>query len=310
MKKIYLLAACLAAGFSIAQVSFTTVGMAVTQNFDGMATTLPAGWSAYRDSGSGTLGQDLAPVVDNGSSNSGAVYSVGDTGAADRALGSIASGSTVPAFGAQFTNNTGAAITSINVSFTEEQWRTGSNATVDEVVVFTYSTNATGLNDAVATWMPMTAGNLTEILTTATDNAAVNGNLTANQLSKNFTINGLNLNNGSSIWIKWTDANDFGSDCLLAVDNLSLTPLAGSLSVSDINQLKSNFVKNSLVKNNEISFGTDVKDVKIYTLTGQLVKSSSLKASKTLNVAELQKGNYIVTGTVNNQAVSRKILKD
>lgn len=310
MKKIYLLAAGLLTCLSFAQVSFTAVGTAVTQNFDGMGTTLPTGWSAYRDSGSGTLGQDLAPVVDNGSSNSGAMYSVGETNATDRALGSIASGSTVPAFGAQFTNNTGSTITSINVNFTEEQWRTGSNATADEIVAFTFSTNATGLNDAAATWTPLTAGNLTEILTTATDNAAVNGNLPANQLNKTFTITGLSLANGSSIWIKWTDANDFGSDCLLAIDNLSLTPLSGTLAVSDISKTKLNFIKNSFVKNNEISFGADVKDVKVYTLTGQLVKSSSVKANETLNVAELQKGNYIVTGTINNQAVSQKILKD
>jgi hypothetical protein len=35
-----------------------------------------------------------------------------------------------------------------------------------------------------------------------------------------------------------------------------------------------------------------------------------VKNGATLNVAELQKGNYIVTGTVNNQPVSQKILKD
>lgn len=310
MKKFYFLAAALVSAMSFAQISFTTVGAAVTQNFDGMGTTLPTGWSAYRASGSGTVGQALSPVVDNGSANSGAIYSVGAASAADRALGSISSGSTVPAFGAQLTNNTGSAITSINVSFTEEQWRSGSNATVDEIVVFSYSTNATSIDDAAATWTPMTAGNLTEILTTTTTAAAVDGNAAANQLAKSFSITGLNIANGGSVWIKWTDADDFGSDCLLAVDNLSLTPLAGTLGVSDFNKTKSNFVKNTFVKNDEITFGADAKDVKVYTLTGQLVKTASVKANGTLNVAELAEGNYIVTGTVNNQAVSQKILKN
>jgi hypothetical protein len=71
-----------------------------------------------------------------------------------------------------------------------------------------------------------------------------------------------------------------------------------------------NFIKNTFVKNEEITFGADVKDVKIYTLTGQVVKSASVKSNTVLNVAELAKGNYIVTGMVNNQPVSQKILKD
>lgn len=86
---------------------------------------------------------------------------------------------------------------------------------------------------------------------------------------------------------------------------------SGTLAVSDVSNAKrSEFIKNSLVKSDEIMFGADVKDVKVYTLSGQLVKTTSIKANGTLSVAELTKGNYIVTGIVNNQAVSQKILKD
>lgn len=82
------------------------------------------------------------------------------------------------------------------------------------------------------------------------------------------------------------------------------------LAVSDLNKTKSNFIKNTFVKNEEITFGADVKDVKVYNLSGAVVKTGAVKNGSTLNVAELQKGNYIVTGTVNNQPVSQKILKD
>lgn len=87
---------------------------------------------------------------------------------------------------------------------------------------------------------------------------------------------------------------------------------SGSLAVTEINKGKSiaNFVKNTFVKNNEITFGADVKDVKVYNMFGQIVKEASVKANGTVNVAELTKGNYIVTGTVNKEAVSQKILKD
>ncbi|WP_267401988.1 MULTISPECIES: lamin tail domain-containing protein [unclassified Chryseobacterium] len=85
----------------------------------------------------------------------------------------------------------------------------------------------------------------------------------------------------------------------------------GALAVSDVNLSRaSNFVKNTFVKTSEITFGSDVKDVKIYNMFGQIVKSASVKAGASVNVADLAKGNYIVTGTVNNQPVSQKILKD
>ena len=85
----------------------------------------------------------------------------------------------------------------------------------------------------------------------------------------------------------------------------------GSLAVVESKNAKSaNFVKNSFVKNNEITFGADVKDVKVFNMFGQLVKEASVKQNGTVSVAELAKGNYIVTGTVNNQPVSQKILKD
>jgi len=49
--------------------------------------------------------------------------------------------------------------------------------------------------------------------------------------------------------------------------------------------------------------------VKVYNIIGQVVKTASVKENQPLNIDE-QKGNYIVTGTVNNQPVSQKILKD
>lgn len=87
---------------------------------------------------------------------------------------------------------------------------------------------------------------------------------------------------------------------------------SGTLAVTEINKGKSivNFVKNTFVKNNGITFGADAKDVKVFNMSGQVVKTASVKQNETVSVSELAKGNYIVTGTVNNQLVSQKILKD
>lgn len=97
----------------------------------------------------------------------------------------------------------------------------------------------------------------------------------------------------------------------VTIDNLTVQTFStGSLAVSDFGREKSLFVKNTFVKNNEIVFGANAKDVKVFNMFGQVVKTASVKADGTLNVADLAKGNYIVTGTVNNEAVSQKILKD
>ncbi|MCJ8152180.1 T9SS type A sorting domain-containing protein [Chryseobacterium sp. SSA4.19] len=95
----------------------------------------------------------------------------------------------------------------------------------------------------------------------------------------------------------------------ITIDDVSWTA-AGTLAVSDLAGKKGSFVKNTFVTTEQISFGAPVKDVKIYNMVGQIVKTASVKENESLNIAELQKGNYIVTGIVNNKPVSEKILKD
>lgn len=105
------------------------------------------------------------------------------------------------------------------------------------------------------------------------------------------------------------DTNNNSVDFTISLPTPQAT--SGTLAVNDLTDLsKKGFIKNSLVKNDEIIFAAEVKDIKVYTLSGQLVKSASVKNGVSLNVAELQKGNYIVTGLVDNQPVSQKILKD
>ncbi|MDQ0783120.1 T9SS type A sorting domain-containing protein [Chryseobacterium sp. W4I1] len=83
----------------------------------------------------------------------------------------------------------------------------------------------------------------------------------------------------------------------------------GSLSTVDFSASKFSLVKNTLVKS-EINFAKNCKDVKIFNMFGQVVKSLSVKENETVEVSDLAKGNYIVTGTVNNEPVSQKILKE
>lgn len=106
------------------------------------------------------------------------------------------------------------------------------------------------------------------------------------------------------------DTNNNSVDFTISLPTPQAT--SGTLAVNDLTDLskRSRFIKNSLVKNDEIIFAAEVKNIKVYTLSGQLVKTSSVNNGVSLNVAELQKGNYIVTGLVDDQPVSQKILKD
>ncbi|WP_374460116.1 T9SS type A sorting domain-containing protein [Chryseobacterium taeanense] len=101
----------------------------------------------------------------------------------------------------------------------------------------------------------------------------------------------------------------YNNSTVAAFDDFSVIS-STVLAAGEVAPSKYRLVKNTFVKNDGISFGAQSKDVKIFNMYGQVVKTASVKENEVLNVAELQKGNYIVTGTVNNQPVSQKILKD
>ena len=93
----------------------------------------------------------------------------------------------------------------------------------------------------------------------------------------------------------------------LYVDDIQ-TDVTPTLAVIDTNKSKTNLVRNTKVTN-EISFG-EKANVKIYNVSGSLVKSASVEKNTSLNVSSLPKGIYVVTGEVNGQSVSQKIVKE
>lgn len=229
MKKILLLLCVLLIGAnSFAQISLNSLNVAHTEDFDGMGATGTAylpGWTAIKYAGSSTTvatGATLTMAVTNGAATSGGIYNVGTTDATERAFGSLASGSIIPAFGASFINNTGSTVTAIDFAGVMEQWRSGSNATVNEVLPFEYSLDATSLS--TGTWIPLTAMNFNEILIATTTAAAVDGNNAANRAVISATVYGLNWVNGTTLWIRWTDADNTNSDGIYAIDDFSITP--------------------------------------------------------------------------------------
>jgi len=195
-----------------------------TQDFDSMGpsgTELPEGWSAIRSGGSGTLGAALTPGVTTGTATGGGVYNTGAAGDADRALGTLASGSTVPSFGLQLVNNSGVPVDELTLSGVMEQWRTGSSDTIAEDVVFEYSLNASGIGDAGALWTPFAGMDLMERVTSSTSAGAIDGNSPDNQWMMSGLLQDLNWTDQGVLTFRWSDSDAVGSDGLFALDNFS-----------------------------------------------------------------------------------------
>lgn len=235
MKKLFFLAtttlflAFILTTASFGQVSLTAINSAVTQNFDGLTTanfnltdnTSIPGVYAFRAAGNAVPNVFTA---DNGGSNAGRFNNYGTTAATDRALGSASSGTPgTLQYGVRFANNTGTAITSINVRYTGEQWRNGGNATA-QVLAFDYQQAATVTDLTSGTYTAVAALNFTTPTNSAMA-AALDGNAAANRTVITQTIT-VNIPVGQEIMLRWTDINDAGNDHGVSIDDLSVTPQA------------------------------------------------------------------------------------
>lgn len=98
----------------------------------------------------------------------------------------------------------------------------------------------------------------------------------------------------------------YASGGALRFDNVTI--YNGTLAVSDVNDTKVNLVKNTNV-GNAILFGAKA-NVLIVNVNGQVVKSAAVTDGTSLDVSSLAKGMYIVTGSVNGEKVSQKIIKN
>ncbi len=176
----------------------------------------------YRAGGGARDNEQYA--VDTGGSTTGDTYSYGAAASTERALGELRSGTLIPLFGAKFTNNTGATITSLDVAYTGEQWRFGGvHSTVAERLDFQYSDNATDLS--TGTYLDANALDFNPPVTTGTA-GALNGNSAANRTAISSTINGLSIPPGASFFIRINDVDATGADDGLSVDDFSITPQA------------------------------------------------------------------------------------
>ena len=205
----------------LAAVTLSQLNTPVAENFDTLASVtssvMPAGWQ-FEETGSSANTTYGAGI---GSSSTGNTYSFGATGSTDRSLGSVRTSGVASIFGAFVTNDTGDTVTDLTFEFTGEQWRLGALGRVDWLD-FGYSTDATSIGTGV--WIDVDALDFTAPVTSGVT-GALDGNAAENRLLVSYTITGLNLPNGASLWLRWADVEATGSDDGLAIDDFSVTAL-------------------------------------------------------------------------------------
>ncbi|NOH01710.1 MAG: hypothetical protein HND47_06995 [Chloroflexi bacterium] len=195
-----------------------------TQNFDTLASTGSGNVWTNDATISGWYSTRTLYIASAGTGNAGGLYSFGTT-AADRALGSIASGSTSTIFyGVRFVNDTGGVVTQLDISYTGEQWRTGGSSTavpsVAQKLDFQYQVGATSLTSG--TWTDFDTLDFTSPIFGTVSSSALDGNAPANRLALSASITGLNIQPNQEVWLRWQDINDANNDHGLAVDDLSV----------------------------------------------------------------------------------------
>jgi len=198
-------------GINVYSQDFNTLAISGTTN-----TTIPTGWF-FSESGTNA---NTFYSAGTGSGTAGDTYSFGAAANTDRTFGGLRSGTLIPTIGANFINNTGFAITQIPINYTGEQWRAGVlNRNAADRLDFQLSTDATSLT--TGTWTDYNALDFSSPnINTAV--GALDGNATVNRVGIQYLITGLNIVNGATFWIRWTDFDITSSDDGLGIDDFSI----------------------------------------------------------------------------------------
>ena len=209
------LAAAPAPAAGTGSVSLTAVGVAASEPFDSLAisgttnTTLAEGWY-LRETGRAlrtTTSTPRAPAPARAATSTASVLRP----ARNVRFGGLQSGSLNPTVGAAFTNNTGTAITRLDIAYTGEQWRLGAlakrgYASLADPTAWTSSTasmrpaspTARGRTSTAST-SPARSPKARPGPATATSHPTAPPSRAASRLRR--------IAPGATVWMRWTDLN-------------------------------------------------------------------------------------------------------
>ncbi len=196
-----------------------------SQNFNTLASSGSSNPWANELNLDGWYSSRASYIANAGTSTTGGLHSYGTLNSSERALGSLASGTTgVVGFGVRLQNTSGVTLEDIAVTYTGEQWRNNGNAT-QQSLTFWYSVGS-GLDSldlqVDAGWTAFAGLNFAGPVATATA-SALDGNASANQAELSATLSGVSLAPNQELFLRWKDINDTGNDHGLAIDNFNVT---------------------------------------------------------------------------------------
>jgi hypothetical protein len=223
------------AGAANADLILSTSGQTLSQDFNTLASSGTAnswvndstlsGWYAQRQPDPGV---DLATYdAGTGSGTTGILMSYGSASDSDRALGALGSGGTYwgsPSTGAiagywgvRIQNNTGLTLTQFTVTYDVEQWRNSAAAAQPLVVEWAIDP---------ANWFDtFNAGATTDSPVSGGTAGALVGNDSANRIADVSFNPTVTWNSGTTVWIRFRELNDSGTDHGLAIDNFEFTAI-------------------------------------------------------------------------------------
>ncbi len=175
------------------------------------------GWQFWMSGGSNSSANF---GISTGSSTGNGIYSFGNTGNTDRALGSLSSSTGSYSFGFILTNNTGTILNKFSLNFIAEQWRKGGS-TNKNFWIFSYTTGIiSSIQQTGLIAEPL--GNFQSIINTSTG-GSLDGNLPNNQQIISFSVSNITWKNGEQLLLRWDDADETGSDDGMGIDNFSFS---------------------------------------------------------------------------------------
>lgn len=222
------------------QFNIASVSTNYTQDFNTLTSgtwtdnTTLTGWYARTDA----TASIASYAANTGSTLTAGLYAFGVAGTnalTDRGLGYAptnaytgASGTGKGYVGWRLKNTTGAAITSITVTWSGEQWRR-DNATAQILSLF-YQNAATVTSLTGGTWTAAPSTFTSPQLSTTA--LVLDGNTPANRTANISVVITVNIPAGEEIMLRWEDLNDSGNDHFMAIDDVTINASASCSSAA------------------------------------------------------------------------------
>jgi hypothetical protein len=239
---------------------------------------------------------DMARGSSTGSVSSGGLYAF-EVAASDFAFGMQPTGNdfTPGTVTLKVTNNTGSTISNVEIAY--EIWNL-NNADKASNLNFSYSSDDLSYTD------------ISDLNYTSPE---VPDASTWVKNDRSTIITGLTLNNGNSLYLRWTgsDASGTGARDEFAIDDITVN-FTNTLGVDDSNFEKITiYAVNNSILIDGLQAGITALDV--YNILGKLVNTNTFRATGKIQIIELSQslnqGVYIVHLKTEKRIISQKIIK-